>query len=120
MITSVAGAPDPVAVNLPVQPEIAPKAPVREQVVQASTSEPQPAEAKAAEANTKSAATPPEEVANESASHLPNINVRFRIDQKTNDVTVFLLDQQTQQVIRTIPPGELTKLTPGDLVNLFA
>jgi len=48
------------------------------------------------------------------------INVRFRIDEKTRDVTVFMLNRATREVIRTIPPSELAKLTPGDIVNLFA
>jgi uncharacterized FlaG/YvyC family protein len=49
-----------------------------------------------------------------------DINLRFRVDQKTKDVTVFMLNQATHEVIRTIPPSELAKLKPGDLVNLFA
>ena len=73
--------------------------------------------------------TKPDEAAPQPASAAPDkpttsnpatIDVRFRIDQKTQDLTVFLLNRATHEVIRTIPPGEQAKLTPGDLVNLFA
>jgi uncharacterized FlaG/YvyC family protein len=120
MITPVVGAPETVALNSAVQPEVATKVPVREPIVPASAPEAPPAELKAAELSSKSALTEAHDAAKETASALPNINVRFRIDEKTNDVTVYLLNQETRQVIRTIPPGEIAKLTPGDLVNLFA
>ena len=79
----------------------------------------------AEEAKPKSAATIVKEAAKEAAKETVSSNpldvyLRFRIDQKTQDVTVFLLNQQTREVIRTIPPSELAKLKPGDLVNLFA
>ncbi len=70
-------------------------------------------------AEAKSASTPakPEKLNSSSSA---DINLRFRIDQKTQDITVYMLDRSTREVIRTIPPSELSKLTPGDLVSLFA
>ena len=83
----------------------------RAAAVPANASAAGPAQAKsapAADARKTSAPSPSE------------INVRFRVDEKTRDVTVFMLNRATREVIRTIPPGELAKLSPGDIVNLFA
>lgn len=49
-----------------------------------------------------------------------DINLRFKINEETQDVTVFMLNRTTREVIRTIPPNELQKLQPGDLISLFA
>jgi uncharacterized FlaG/YvyC family protein len=90
---------------------------------QASAPTPQSGEAKSAtetkpdEAKPQPASAAPDKPA---AGNPMTIDVRFRIDQKTQDLTVFLLNRATREVIRTIPPGEQAKLTPGDLVNLFA
>jgi len=116
MITSVASLPEPAVASQPAQPEVAPKALIREQAVPAAAVESQPAEAKA-----QAAAEPIHEADPKVAADGPqDINLRFRVDQKTQDITVFVLNQRTQEVIRTIPPNELAKLKPGDLVNLFA
>lgn len=90
---------------------------------QVSAPTPQPGEAKpATETKPDEAAPQPASAAPEkpAASSPATIDLRFRVDQKTQDITVFLLNRATHEVIRTIPPGEQAKLTPGDLVNLFA
>jgi uncharacterized FlaG/YvyC family protein len=57
---------------------------------------------------------------NENAPGRPaDVGLLFRVNADTQDVTVYLLNRTTQEVIRTIPPNELFKLTPGDLINLF-
>jgi uncharacterized FlaG/YvyC family protein len=121
MITSIGGPPEGMAASPPVQSETVAKVVVRDRSSQASAPEPKPVEVKPVETQPKSAATLVQEAAKEASADSPqDINVRFRIDQKTQDVTVFLLNQQTREVIRTIPPGEISKLKPGDLINLFA
>lgn len=72
------------------------------------------------------AAEPAGQEAPESASRarayhslLPDVSLHFKIDAKTNDVTVFVLDKNTKKVLRTIPPEELAKLRQGELLELF-
>ena len=54
------------------------------------------------------------------ASSGQNISLRFQVDDKTNDVTIFVVDHQAQKVLRTIPPGEMSTLSPGELLKLSA
>ena len=49
-----------------------------------------------------------------------DILLKFRVDEKTNDITVFVIDRASKQVVRTIPPDEVTKLRAGDLIKLLA
>lgn len=48
-----------------------------------------------------------------------DVSLKFRIDAKTNDVTILVLDRANQKVVRTIPPEELNKLDPGELLEMF-
>jgi len=47
-----------------------------------------------------------------------NVEIRFRVDRNTKNITVFLVDRASKRVLRAIPPEELNKLQPGDLVEL--
>ena len=49
-----------------------------------------------------------------------NVQLKFKVDAETNDVTILILDRQSHRVIRTIPAEEISKLKEGDLVELFA
>lgn len=49
-----------------------------------------------------------------------DVFLKFQLNQETNDVTVFVVDRASRQVVRTIPPDEITKLQAGDLVELLA
>lgn len=51
---------------------------------------------------------------------LADFTLEFQVDETTNDVTVYILDRNSHEVVRTIPPEELTNLNPGDLLQLFA
>ncbi len=55
-----------------------------------------------------------------SVSNGSNVSIHFQIDEKTRDVTVFVVDRQSKQVLRTIPASELQKLQAGDLLKLTA
>jgi uncharacterized FlaG/YvyC family protein len=59
----------------------------------------------------------PEKVASSNKSK--EVSLKFRIDAKTNDVTILVLDRANQKVVRTIPPEELSKLDPGELLEMF-
>lgn len=54
------------------------------------------------------------------ASALADVSLKFQIDAKTNDVTIFILDKVSRQVVRTIPPDDMKKMGPGELLELFA
>jgi uncharacterized FlaG/YvyC family protein len=72
----------------------------------------------------------PENKAKEPAADLPklvpsqegyhNVRLHFRVDPKTHEVTVLMVDKASHRVIRSIPPEEIGKLKEGDLVELFA
>jgi len=43
--------------------------------------------------------------------------LKFQVDRESNEVTVLVLDAKSHEVIRTVPPEELSELTPGDLMD---
>jgi hypothetical protein len=49
-----------------------------------------------------------------------NVSIHFRLDDNTNELTVFVVDRKTKRVIRSIPASELHKLQAGDLLKLTA
>jgi len=49
-----------------------------------------------------------------------NVQLKFKVDSETNDVTILILDRDSHRVIRTIPAEEISKLKEGELVELFA
>lgn len=51
---------------------------------------------------------------------LSNISIHFRVDDETNDVTIFLVDRKTKKVLRSIPASELQKMQVGDILKLTA
>ena len=53
-------------------------------------------------------------------SSLKNISIHFRVDDETNDVTIFLVDRKTKKVLRSIPASELQKMQVGDILKLTA
>ena len=52
------------------------------------------------------------------ADSLANVSIHFRVDDKSNNVTVFLVDRKSKKVLRSIPASELQKLQIGDLLKL--
>ena len=49
-----------------------------------------------------------------------DVTLRFEIDSQTHDVTILILDKASQKVVRTIPPEEMARMDPGELLQLFA
>jgi uncharacterized FlaG/YvyC family protein len=49
-----------------------------------------------------------------------DVTLRFEIDSQTHDVTILILDKASKKVVRTIPPEEMARLDPGELLQLFA
>ena len=74
-------------------------------------------ESVAAEANKSSKQV--EEVSHQAGS-VSNVSIHFRLDDKTNELTVFVVDRKTKRVLRSIPANELHKLQAGELLKLTA
>jgi uncharacterized FlaG/YvyC family protein len=55
-----------------------------------------------------------------STSDPSNISISFRIDEETQNLTVYVVDRISKRVLRTIPASELHKLKAGDLLKLTA
>lgn len=53
-------------------------------------------------------------------NQMSDYHLKFKFDSDTNQVTVYILDRSTKEVVRTIPPEELSNLRAGDLLELFA
>jgi uncharacterized FlaG/YvyC family protein len=51
---------------------------------------------------------------------MADFSLEFQVDDATNDVTVYVVDRNSHEIIRTIPPEELNNLNPGDLLQMFA
>ncbi|RCK71988.1 MAG: hypothetical protein ANABAC_2242 [Anaerolineae bacterium] len=92
---------------------------------------PRPAQVGAAkpEKSQESGASPDERTSKELAGIKVNANkarpfgdvtLRFEIDSQTHDVTILILDKASQKVVRTIPPEEMARMDPGELLQLFA
>lgn len=62
----------------------------------------------------------PVEAHAEQGENFSNVSIHFRLDDKTNELTVFVVDRKTKRVLRSIPASELHKLQAGDLLKLTA
>jgi uncharacterized FlaG/YvyC family protein len=60
------------------------------------------------------------EIHAEQGENYSNVSIHFRLDDKTNELTVFVVDRKTKRVLRSIPASELQKLNAGDLLKLTA
>ncbi len=55
-----------------------------------------------------------------SPNPLADVSLKFKIDEKTKDVTILILDRASHKVVRSIPPEDMNKMNPGELLELFA
>ncbi len=46
--------------------------------------------------------------------------LRFMVDKKTNDITVYVVDRASRRIMRSIPPTDVNNLKAGDLLKLLA
>ncbi len=56
----------------------------------------------------------------EQSTSSSNVSVHFRVDDQTNELTVFVVDRENKKVLRTIPASEFSKLKAGDILQLTA
>lgn len=89
-------------------------APVQMQAVQqVKPAESRPVEMPAEEKKTESQKQP-------AAVMTGDVSLKFIVDDKSNSITVLVVDRATQKVVRAIPPEELNQYKEGDLLSLFA
>ncbi len=60
-----------------------------------------------------------QEKAAKAANPLSDVSLKFRVDAKTNEVSILILDRASRKVLRTIPPDEMKRMDPGELLELF-
>ena len=53
------------------------------------------------------------------ANSMTDVSLKFRVDAKTNEVSILILDRASRKVLRTIPPDEMNRMNPGELLELF-
>ncbi len=51
---------------------------------------------------------------------LGDVYLRFEVNDETRDVTIYVVDRASKNVVRTIPPEQANKLRAGDLLHLLA
>lgn len=56
----------------------------------------------------------------EQANASSNVSVHFRVNDDTNELTVFVVDRNSHRVLRSIPISEFYKMQAGELVKLAA
>ena len=54
------------------------------------------------------------------ANDLSNISIHFRVNEDSNELTVFIVDRKSKRVLRSIPASEFYKLQADDLLKLTA
>jgi uncharacterized FlaG/YvyC family protein len=52
-----------------------------------------------------------------SAANNGATRLQFRVDDKTNDVTIMIMDKATDKVVRTIPPEAIKDIPVGQLME---
>ena len=68
------------------------------------------------EKSSKQIENEPEQVSTTSS----NVSVHFRINDETNELTVFVVDRENKKILRTIPASEFSKLNAGEILQLTA
>ena len=49
-----------------------------------------------------------------------NTSLKFQIDDETNEITVLIVDKETNKVVHTIPAEAIKNLPAGNLMSYFA
>jgi uncharacterized FlaG/YvyC family protein len=80
----------------------------------------QPPASVSSESSRASKGKPAAHTNSEPSAQADNTFLRFKVDENTNDVTVYVLDRNSRQVVRTIPSDQINKLQAGDLLDLLS
>lgn len=103
---------DRVVAQSPAQPESTAQPAVKQQAVDKAAAQTQ-VENKVQE---RSAV---EQKSAKAANPMTDVSLKFRVDAKTNEVSILILDRASHKVLRTIPPDEMNRMNPGELLELF-
>lgn len=57
---------------------------------------------------------------NQVANTLKEVELKFVPDEESNQITVYVVDKESRNILRSIPPEEIGKLDAGDLLELAA
>jgi uncharacterized FlaG/YvyC family protein len=49
-----------------------------------------------------------------------NVFLKFKVDENSSNITVYVVDRETKRILRSIPPEDMNKLQTGDLLELIA
>ncbi len=49
-----------------------------------------------------------------------DVFLKFQVNDKTKDVTIYVVDRASKRIVRSIPPDEMNKLKAGDLLEMLA
>ena len=101
--------PQTVAVRVKTSPPVVKPQPAAESDQRVSASDPK----KTQQPEAKSAAS-------DKKTNSRSTDVRFRVEEDSNDVTILLVDRLSNKVVRTIPPEAIKKLPPGELFQYSA
>jgi len=58
--------------------------------------------------------------AEKAGNQMSDVSLKFKINEETKDVTILIVDRASKKVVRTIPPEEMSKMKPGELLEMFA
>jgi len=50
---------------------------------------------------------------------LKNVRLHFKIDPETHEISVAVIDQNTDKIIRTIPPEQVREMSSGSLIEVL-
>jgi uncharacterized FlaG/YvyC family protein len=49
-----------------------------------------------------------------------DVFLKFSVNEETNAGTVYIVDRASRKILRSIPPDEVNRMKPGDLLKLLA
>jgi uncharacterized FlaG/YvyC family protein len=81
----------------------------------------QPAEGKAPALTAKDASKEAPKPSTNNLGMIPaNTSLRFMVNEKTKEVSILIVDRQSNKVLFTIPPDAVKDLPPGELLQFNA
>jgi len=51
---------------------------------------------------------------------MADVILKFKVNEETRNITLYVIDRESKRVLRSIPPEEMNKLQAGDILELLA
>ncbi len=51
---------------------------------------------------------------------MADVILKFKVNEGTRSITLYVIDRESKRVLRSIPPEEMNKLQAGDILELLA